>query len=65
MSNQSEERKTPLIFQTMGRSSRVRKVRVKCLGPTCNKEMFDSESRHVRLCPKCKKYVSKMQSAMG
>ena len=63
--DQEEERRSVDLFEGLGKRRHDRKVRVKCLGPGCDGEMFDSESPHIRLCPKCAKRIRSLRSGMG
>ena len=62
--DQQHDRHTPYIFEGVGRTSRVGKVRVKCLGQFCGHDTFWSESKFTRLCPKCSKRARRMRSSL-
>lgn len=62
--DQQHDRHTPYIFEGVGRTSRVGKVRVKCLGQFCGHDTFWSESKFTRLCPKCSKRAGRMRSSL-
>ena len=63
--DQEGERRSVDLFEGLGKRRHDRKVLVKCLGPDCTDRMFYSESRHIRLCPKCAKRIRALQSNMG
>ena len=65
MSEQGAERESVDLFEGVGKHRHDRKFRVKCLGPLCHGEMFDSESTHIRLCPKCTRRIRALRSGMG
>lgn len=65
MSEQGAERESVDLFEGVGKRRHDRKFRVKCLGPGCDGKMFDSESTHVRLCPKCTKRIKALRGGMG
>ncbi len=62
--DQQHDRHTPHLFEGPGRTSRVNKVRVKCLGK-CQGTYFWSETKFNRMCPGCLKYARKMGSSMA
>jgi hypothetical protein len=65
MNHQQHERKSPFEFKGVGRNGPSSKISVKCLGKMCNGEYFESESKYIRLCPRCTKHAAGLQSSIG
>ena len=53
-------------FEGIGKRRHNRKFTVKCLGPLCRgTKSFESESKNVRLCERCKKQIARLRGGMG
>lgn|GEM_PF-4623580 len=63
--DQQHNRQTPHLFEGVGRTSRVGKVRVKCLGEYCGHQHFWSETRFNRMCRKCLKLSNRLRSSLA
>jgi len=65
MDHQQHDRKTPFVFEGVGRTSRVQKILRKCIGRWCNRSDFWAESKYSRMCPKCLIQANKLRSSLG
>ena len=53
-------------FEGVGKRRHDRKVTVKCLGPLCKgSKEFESESKNIRLCARCKKHIRGVTGGMA
>jgi hypothetical protein len=65
MNHQQHERKSPFEFKGVGRKGASFEISVRCLGEMCQGEYFASESKYIRLCPRCTKHAAGLRSSIG